>query len=134
MSNSDGTETVLPGHEYLEFRIMDCGIIYMKYGSPTKLTDILSEDTALLPETTIKSLAEGYLYNIYKDESSLQFKVDNIKFGLMMLIDPESPSSSSLIPVWEYYTDNSYQSILTINAIDGTRINTDTGISLDSYK
>ncbi len=115
----------LPSSEELIFTVMDSGIISIEYNSPTIIENISSDDTTLLDFDTIIGLSEIYLPNIYADVSSYghgYFNITRIQLGLMELPSSSDSSTITLIPVWDFYEKDSYKSVLTINAIDGNRI------------
>lgn len=123
------------GHESIIFTVMDCGIVSMAYFNPTVVEDITSTSTPILEFDTIMELADSYLLDVFleeKDKSSRisPIKISKIQFGLARVIYDRDDLTYTLVPVWDFYEDNtSFESdiyptpMLTINAIDGSRIN-----------
>ncbi len=120
----------LPSLEGLYFTITDAGIISMTYYNPSTIQDITSTNTTILDIDTIISLADIYLPIAYDESAGYcreTFNITQIQLGLMEVPSRSSDSDTTLIPVWDFYTDNEYISVLTINAIDGNRLNRVTG-------
>ena len=78
------------------------------------------------------------------DDMSKTINVDRIELGLMRITDPATRSSGLVIPVWDFFGDVSIawkdgeisyseldddplDSVLTINAIDGTLVDRNIG-------
>ncbi len=134
MSAEEATQG-MSGHESIIFTVMDCGLISMRYYSPTVVEDVTSTDTPILEFDTIMELADSYLLDVFLDEKDKSYRmapinISKIEFGLARVVNENDDSTYSLVPAWEFYEDNtlagsdSYPTpMLTINAIDGSRIN-----------
>ncbi len=128
-------ERNITGHESIIFTVMDSGIISMHYLNPNVVEDITSNNTPILEFDTIMELADSYLLDAFLDEKERSsrvspFHITKIEFGLARIINVQDDTTYTLVPVWDFYEDNtlgSYDSyptpVLTINAIDGSRIN-----------
>ena len=95
------------------FLVDDSGAIYMSWTNPYDVTEVLTENSVML--------------------------------GLMRIMEKDNPDTGLLIPVWDFFGDvtvehtddsgqkrtdistDSYQSLLTINAIDGSIIDREIG-------
>ncbi len=128
-------ERDLTGHESIIFTVMDSGIISMQYYNPNVIEDITSTDTPILDFDTIMEFADSYFLDTFLDEKERSnrvspFSISKIEFGLERIIDERDDTTYTLVPVWDFYEDNTSGSsdsyltpVLTINAIDGSRIN-----------
>ncbi len=119
--------------EELVFTVMDSGITSMHYYNPTVIDDISTSSTTLLDFGQILDLSDIYLPDIYGDKVSgaQPINITSIQLGLCRVVNDSDSSDISLIPVWNFYEKLSYNSVLTINAIDGSRINTYTGCVIE---
>ncbi len=75
---------------------------------------------------TIMSLSEIYLPTAYDDSAGFGrevFNITRIQLGLMEVPSTSDSFDTTLIPVWDFYDNESYIPVLTINAIDGNRLN-----------
>ncbi len=141
MSAEEATQTV-SGHESIILTVMDSGLISMRYYSPTVVEDVTSTDTPILEFDTIMDLSDSYFLDISLDEKTKlsrvkPIKISKVEFGLVRVVNEDNASTFSLVPAWEFYEDNTFAGsdtyptpMLTINAIDGSRINSFTSRSI----
>ena len=54
------------------------------------------------------------------------YTVNQIKLGYMRVRSKNAPDTYELVPVWDFFTDD-FESLLTVNAIDGTIIDRNYG-------
>ncbi len=122
----------LYGDEYIIFTVMDSGIISMEYQAPTSIEDITT-DVTILDLDSILSYADTYLAETYSDRSasSAPLNVTKIQFGLARSSNSLDTDTFTLIPVWDFYYDDSFNPIITINAIDGSKIDRYSGLTVE---
>ncbi len=121
------------GEECIVFTVMDSGIISMDYKHPTTIEDITSTDVTILDIDSILSFADIYLSEAYEDRSasSPPINISRIQLGLARSSDNLDADTFTLIPVWDFYYDDSYNPIITINAIDGSKIDRYSGLTVE---
>ncbi len=123
--------------ETLVCRVMDSGIVSVEYGYPTVIEEVSTKNTPLLSFDEIEKIFEGEMIELYGGTS--RSTIDNIVISKIQLglcrITTQSlitdytsvPKEYTLVPAWDFYIDD-YQSLVTINAIDGSIINSYTGL------
>lgn len=121
----------LRGNEYLKFTVIDSGIVSMEYYNPTTIKNVTSSDTALLSPETIAALSTDNFKTYCAEETSALQDIDSIKLELMRIVDPDNPTTYTLVPAWNYYSGDSHWSMLTLNAIDGSVIDTYSGMYIN---
>jgi beta-lactamase regulating signal transducer with metallopeptidase domain len=141
-------------YERLWIMIDDKGVAGMRWTSQMKLTGTVN--AVLLPYAEIEAKARQMLlansqgrFEISKKVSKfLDVKVDRVTLGLMRINVPDKPGQYLLVPVWDFFGKNipdtsgypdvkkqnapdyenmPSQSLLTINAIDGSVIDRSKG-------
>ena len=126
--------------EFLRIVVDDGGIQGMRYKMPLEIIQTLDEDCELLSfgkimdvARTIFPLRHAYLESSYKDN---HIRIDRITLGSMVVLSRSGSGYCEIIPVWDFFGtaemreekdgevivtwDHPYQSLLTINALDGT--------------
>jgi len=147
-TEDEGTpnERLIAGWEYEEvsFIIDDTGIAEFVWQSPYDVVETVTEHSAVLPFDDISSVFSKMMLVIKTNYASEGFKetfdITKAQLGLMRIMEKDNPDTALLIPVWDFfgdytaeYTDSSgqtrtdtstdsYQSFLTINAVDGSMI------------
>ena len=130
-------------YEELVFTVNGDGIANMKWICPLEITDTVSDNANLLPFIEIKEIFEKMMAIKHeptaKVYSSLEFKINRAALSLHRIIEQNSDDSGLFIPAWNFYgisvrkAEDGYSysdigtSFLTINAIDGSIIDTDRG-------
>ncbi len=123
------------GSETLICSVMDSGVVAVKYGLPTVVDTISSESTPLLAFDNVMSIFENRMIEAYGSDSSYKTENSNIVISKIQLelfritVDP-SKGEYALIPVWNFYW-NEYYPMITINAIDGSIIDSQTGNAIE---
>ncbi len=125
-------KTLTRGPETLIFRVMDCGIISMNYDLPTIIDSVSTDSTPLLSFDVIMSVFQS---EMQKDYGNIKFYktpannivISKIKLGLARVTTDAKEGTYTLIPVWDFYIDDYKNVGITINAIDGSRIDPYTG-------
>ena len=120
------------------FRINDSGIVGFDYNAPLEVQDTVVENASMKSFDEIKTTFEkmiaitkapdnsGYKENV----NTRSIKVDRVVLGYARVSEANSYDTGLLVPVWDFYgtvTDNAwgitnYESVMTINAIDGSLI------------
>ena len=133
-------------YEKMEIIVDETGIVYYYYRSPYSALEIVTEDAALKQFSEIESVFEKMFPIIYGhlDEEGtdymLQVDITEVQLGLMRITEQNSRDTALLIPVWDFFGDvtiipykgDPYQfsdndSLITINAIDGSIIDRNLG-------
>ena len=138
-SNLESEENYAPAWQYEAITVIidGTGILEFNWNSPYSEPEIVTDDTNLLPFTDVQQVFEKMLlinYSAY--ETELQIEVDRVQLGLMRVTNSEERDSGVLIPVWDFFGSITAMpddgepylfgwaddSLLTINAIDGSII------------
>ncbi len=143
-------------YENMSFMIDRQGIIGFSWESPLKVTDTVVENAALLPFEKIMEIYLNMVntkfaaaMNItdpdlkYGAMTQNQYDIDRIELTLQRIQEPNVWDSALLVPVWNFYGVNThtevedyiefhestyvYDSMLSINAVDGTVIDRSKG-------
>jgi len=133
-------------YEKLELIVDETGVISFLYRSPYEVVESVTENVKLLPFQDIQSVLSTMLPANYAwiDESgdivSAVVNISVIQFGLARITEPNVRDQGLLVPVWDFFGSISitndkgdvhlftkYDSLLTINAIDGSTIDRSLG-------
>lgn len=123
-------------YEKLSFLVDDSGIIYMSWTNPYDVTEILTEDSVLLPFNQVMETFEKMIVVTNADsQANTTYDIDRITLGLARITDTQTREQGLVIPVWDFFGtltvedgektflgDNPTETRLTINAIDGSII------------
>lgn len=144
---TDETLYALPWeYEKLEIIVDTAGLVCFEYRSPYEIVETITTNASILPFEDIASVAKVMLPATYGwiDESSemksASIEISRISLGMMRVTEPNARDHGLLIPVWDLWgslttTNNNgeqsvfyeFESLLTINALDGTVINRQLG-------
>lgn len=126
-------------YEKIRIFIDDNGVFALIWNAPYVVDEIQYEKATLLPFEKIKSIFEQMIVvkNEQFNEADLtgeqSITITKIRLGLMRVIEKDNNANAVLVPVWDFFgtydigggetigTDG-YQSLLTINAVDGSII------------
>jgi hypothetical protein len=148
ITNDDGTgvadeEQYAEPWEYekLELIVDETGIIGFLYKSPYEIVESVTENAKLLSFQDIQSVLSMMLPANYAwidksgDIASAIVNISEIQFGLARITEPNTRDQGLLVPVWDFWGSVSitnekgdtnlftkYDSLLTINAVDGSVI------------
>lgn len=134
-------------YERMTFIVDDSGIVEMVWESPYQLNDTVVEDTAMLPFEKIKDVFEKMIFvnNVDETKTGVDIDITDVRLGFTRITEQNSLKQGLLIPVWDFFgsktvyfndrtgKEESYtvqeagQSLLTINAIDGSVIDREKG-------
>lgn len=124
-------------YEAITMIIDGTGIQEFNWNSPYTEPEIVTGDTNLLSFAEVQQVFEKMiLINNSAYEIGLQINISSVQLGLMRVTNPERRDSGLLIPVWDFFgsitvlpdDEEPYlfgradDSLLTINAIDGSII------------
>lgn len=131
------------GYEMIHVIADENGIAAFKYANPYSVTEIVAEQTKLLPFSEILrifnkriTVYHNDLFDGTRDALQKEYHITNIRLGLVS-IKEENADSGLLVPAWDFlgyerYWEsdesdrdaypNELHSFLTINAIDGSII------------
>ena len=128
--------------ESVEFCINNQGIVTFNYNSPNEITETVVENSNLKSFKQIKKIFENMVVTAYaqdqKEKEKITIKVNQVILRYMRISEANSFDTGLLVPVWEFIGTKSYsqktklntdkeESILTVNAIDGTIIDKKVG-------
>ncbi len=129
-------------YERVEVIVDETGVVYFHYVSPYTIQETVTENATLRDFPEITSVFEkmfpityGYLDEAGTDYS-LQVEMTEVRLGLMRVTEQNSRDSGLLIPVWDFFGEvtvvpyegepynlsGGLDSLLTLNAIDGSII------------
>lgn len=112
--------------ECVEFRVNDDGIIGFSYNTPIEITDTVVEKSSLKSFEEIKDIFETMVVvTNAKENMETVLNVNRVVLGYSRISEKDSFDTGLLVPVWEFQNigkDGTRETILTINAIDGSVI------------
>lgn len=134
-------ETVGWPFEEMLFIFDEEGLASFDWSAPYKIEDLSSDYVFLLPFSEIRNIFEQMTIKKEKDGfieegNSLEINIDRVSLSYMRVREKNS-TEGTLIPVWDFFgtrtylgsggevidiQKSEYESILTINAMDGTVI------------
>ena len=138
----------LPEQENMTLIVADGKIVQMNYDAPLTVTGTENGNVQLLPFEKIQQrFREQIFRNFYVDEGDdLTLRLTNVTLSMMRVLKKDSPGEYYLLPVWDFtgYDENELmrnnpdlleghiqwwagQSMMTINALDGSLINRQLG-------
>lgn len=137
-TSADGTGTSASWmNERLFIGVDDEGIRDIYWGGPLNVSEIVAENSAMLPFSEIKSIFEKMMRIKYEPEVrssdiALEHHITRIRLSLQRISEANSFTTGLLVPVWNFYGYVSYDGeeqpkeeqwpLLTINGIDGSVI------------
>lgn len=133
--------------ELITVVVDDRGIRNLMFNWPHQVNGMLQEDAQLLSFQQVMDIAGKLLplkYASYEREyPDTRIAVSDIRLGYMCVLQRAHPRQFHLIPVWDFFGgatfarfknasptvtwDEAYNSLLTLNAMDGTVIDRDYG-------
>lgn len=130
-------------YEKLRIFINDDGIYGFLWYGPCTVTEILNEKATLLPFEQIQKIFEHMILTKYGDADGDEagtrtINITQIRLGLARVTEQDNNAYGLLVPAWDFFgvydTGNGYpigydgyESLLTINAVDGSIIDRQTG-------
>ena len=145
----DGKGGYIEGWEYesMTFLVNNDGIVSMEWINPYDVSEVITNNTSMMDFNDVMDIFNKMIVvtNAYlSDDMSKTINVDRIELGLMRITDPATRSSGLVIPVWDFFgnvttafkngeksyselDDDPLNSVLAINAIDGTLVDRSRG-------
>lgn len=140
-NSMSGDETVSWPFEEMLFVYDEDGLVSFDWSAPYEIEDLSSDYVFLLPFSEIQNIFEQMIIKKEKDRfieegSSLEINIDRVCLSYMRVRE-KNAAEGTLIPVWDFFGTETYrgsggedfyirkgeyESILTINAMDGTVI------------
>lgn len=132
-------------YEKIEIAVDETGVIYFNYTSPYDIVETITENALLLSYNDIIAVFENMLPITHGFVNEVDYKLDidisEVRLGLMRVTEQNSRDSGLLIPVWDFFGTTTVipavgepylggegmDSLLTINAVDGSIIDRDLG-------
>ncbi len=125
-------------YEKLRIFVDDDGIYAYMWDGPSTVTEILNEKATLLPFEQIKKLFENMILVKYSDPGndeteSAAIRITSIRLGLTRVTEQNNNAYGLLVPAWDFFGVydegngypigyDGYETLLTINAVDGSII------------
>ena len=138
-SDSDDVYKPIWKYEQLVLVIGRNGLSSATWSSPYAESDLITEQTKLLPFSDVRAIAEKMLPIVMAaqsdgeatDQTRFSYRIDRVKLGLWRICEYEDVEKGLLIPAWGFYalteetsrfgeTVVRYSLILLINAVDGS--------------
>ena len=130
--------------ECIEFRINDSGIVGFDWYSPLEITETVEENAALRSFDDVKATFEKMVAVSNASEyNAVEIDIDRVRLGYSRISEKDSWDTGLLVPVWDFfgtvneitedgdyynlYAGDSEFSVMTVNAIDGSIINSELG-------
>ena len=145
-SVSDENDMSVPWpYEHVNIIVDETGVVYFDYLSPCSILDTVTEDATLKQFSEIQSVFEKMFpitYGHLDEEGTdyqLQVEITEVRLGLMRITEQNSRDTGLLVPVWDFFGDvivipeegdpylSISDSLITINAIDGSIIERELG-------
>ena len=126
-------------YEELTFRVNDDGIVSMDWISPLRVIDTVVESSRLLPFSDIRAVFEKMMPIVYEYEANqtklgdTTIRISDVELELVRTSEQNSINTGLLIPAWRFYGTKEQPDQtgdgcwLTVNAVDGSIIDTDIG-------
>lgn len=139
-------------YEKMQMTLTSSDILSMYWVSPHRMTEIVTDDSALLSFEAIDAIFRqmfGVVYadtiqkNTYDEDElrEMRFELERVRFSLRRVMEQNQVDFGLLVPVWDFYGTqiavnthghedrmNLHEPLLlTINAIDGSIIDIDRG-------
>lgn len=130
------------GYEYMTIQLDKDGVFSMLWISPHEVGGVLNPDAKLLPFLEILAVFEKGMMLKYEEQPpnvqyDYKYYVEKVTLALQRISEPGEDEAGLLIPVWNFYgyttgandaKNYPWNSFLSINAIDGSIIDTDEGM------
>lgn len=137
-------------YERLALAVKDGQVVRLIYSAPASIGERVKEKVDLLPFEQVLTIAQAILplkyagWEVYLDNGrTISYPIDSIVLGYMRVRVSGNPNAFELIPVWDFFGQRIYdpvgnsgwkrsgclfrESLLTINAMDGTVIDREYG-------
>lgn len=131
-------------YEYIEFMVNADGVFSIMWQSPLAIMDVINDNTQLKPFSDIREIFEKMMRVKYEADTKLtlggvDFEISRVTLSLQRIAEQNSIENGLLVPVWnfygkkiEHYESGEYNeqigvSFMSINAIDGSIIDTSKG-------
>lgn len=126
-------------YEELHIGVCEDGIYSVQWRSPHEITETITDNTTMLPFSDVEKII-GQMFRVKHEPhpgstSIYEYEIDRLELSLRRVMEQDNVENGLLIPVWDVYGFHWYsepdidlprvrftgkQSLLTINAIDGS--------------
>ena len=117
--------------ECIVFTVNDNGVASMQYLNPMENVGLMAENVALLPFDKVYESACNYLEVIADDigitDAQKPVTIGRIELNLARVQDPIAENSNTMLPVWDFRIGTTGDTLVTVNAIDGSIIDRTAG-------
>lgn len=152
-TGASGDEGITWPYEELNIIYNEHGFAKFSWCNPYNIEDLSEEYVFLLPFSDIQEIFEEMMLKKYGESdfiSKYSFNIDEVRLGYMRVRENGNEQEGMMIPAWDflgsrsqenadkkgngqntYSLDGPYESWLTINAMDGTIIDRESGRIID---
>jgi|GEM_PF-3830473 hypothetical protein len=126
-------------YERMTILVNDDGIVELKWDAPYRLVETVIENAALMSFPQIENVFDKMIVVSNDPQVDTELRITEVRLGLMRISEQNNLSQGLLIPVWDFFgtlttryveagvqktytLEETGQSWLTINAIDGSVI------------
>lgn len=117
--------------ECIVFTVNENGIASMQYFNPMENAGLMAENVALLSFDKVYEAGCNYLEAIADDigitDAPKTVTIGRIELNLARVQDPMAENSYTMLPVWDFRIGTTGDTLVTVNAIDGSIIDRATG-------
>lgn len=134
-------------YEYMLIAVDDEGVCSFNWYAPLEITEHLTDNTTMKPWGDIQNIFEKMLmvqnatYENIESYKSVSFDITHVSLSLQRIMERDSYTTGLIVPVWNFYGtttfteqdgrimkfDSFYKPLISINAIDGSVIDVDSG-------
>ncbi len=131
-------------YESINFVFDEEGLCTFEWTNPYNIEKVSDEYLFLMPFSEIQNIFGKMMIEKYEThwenlDATVSYQVNEIRLGYMRIMEKGNPTEGTLIPVWDFFgaqtineaesttTGGPYESLLTINAMDGTIIDRSLG-------
>lgn len=112
--------------ECIVFTVNNNGVASMQYFNPMENEKLMADNVALLSFDKVYESASNYLEVIAGDigitDASQPVTIERIELNLARVQDPMAENSYTMLPVWDFRIGTTGDTLVTVNAIDGSII------------
>lgn len=131
-------------YEKIRIFVDDNGVYAYMWNAPCTVTEILNDKATLLPFDQIQKIFANMILVKYGDyigddaSKNITINITQIRLGLARVTEQDNNAYGLLVPVWDFFGSydegigypiglDGYESLLTINAVDGSIIDRSKG-------
>lgn len=124
VDDGKGGKAPVWGTEKVTFIVTDEGVVQFEMLNPLDVNEIVTEYTNMKDFESIMDIFKRMILIVHANVPEGQvrtIKIERVELGLMRILEANSLDTGVVVPAWDFY-DQSGETYLTINAIDGSII------------